>query len=1572
MKKLRGIIIAATLTLSSLIGVGTFLTQQKGNEAKEVAAANTTLYSHTLVKADFDYQYAWTSTDGNFWGNSVTVGDSYAEMQISEYWNYFKFRCTNDYYLDTISMPFSFGGDAKATLYDLNGSSKSVKIAEKTFTSSSVNLTFTGLAYKGGTEFEIDIERNPKTAAAVYGRYIYNQNFVLTGYNTINVTLDKNEGTGGISSVTATPGSAMPTISSSDLPTRAGYTFDGYWTTGTGGTKYYNADGSSARTYTDTSVTKLYAHWVAKDYTVKYNGNKPGNASSNPTNVPADETWTYDKNKNLANGPSLTGWEFAGWYKESSCSTWVGAGGQSKKNLATGGTVTIYAGWQAITYNVSYNANKPANATSSVTDLPSQATWTYDSNATLGSAPKLTGWTFGGWYKDEACTIKAGNAGQTLTKPNYTPTKNTTIPLYAKWTANTYGIVYNGNKPAKAPTNYNVTDLPAATTWTYDNNATLGSAPKLTGYEFDGWYKNPECTIKAGNAGQVLTKPNYTPTQDDSINLYAKWVFNAEVQAVVNAINGTKTCSYEDLTGQITIADDLYNDLDPLYQAVVDSEGYTHILENAKAADAVGQMIEDLGQAQDTPEWRQAVEDARDAYEDLEDKSFIPLDPIMVILTDDEAAVVVMDIINLIGDPHWTEECEDLIINAENAYDAYIDAGHPHSQIANYQTMVDARIDYDNVQLFVDKVQDITDNPFEYTEECKALIDEARRYFEEDLSEYQQNLSKTDASYYYDLLVNYENAYNAMYLIDQINDMENSEACKEKIEAARAAVDALDTEEELPLVRDDLLKELADKEAGWSVIELINAIYPMVYGEKCETAIKTARNAFDALKDDQEEYVVNYYMLLKAEEDYAAVKKVVEEVDALGDIRYDEESLEKIEHARESYTNLTEDQKALYPDYSLEDIVDYETAYEALEYIYDIGEVNYDTTSEGKIADAREFYDSLSDEQKALINADDLDVLVKSETHYSELKKKADIFVIIMLIVACLAVVGGLFFIFFLFKRRKDDEEKKNQPAKALSVAGLLPVVGLVSHYVDAPYVALYAIGGLAVLIWIAVLVLFLMKKKRVGVFTSVATEQTGATAQTIPLGSQDEITITDEKGNIFQIRFIKSFTAKLIQANDESKKYYEELKNEVLSYKDTTSRVSWHYDSINSGRNQVLKFAVRGKTLCVYFPLDADKLDDKYKVEKAESKRFEEVPCLYRIKNDRRLGYAKELIAEVCKKLGLKKGEAQNKVYVLPYEENKPLVARGLIKEQKIQVNKPSEPVVLESKVNADGDEIVVEKDAAGNIFEIRFIKSFSAKLSQASDEVKDYYNALKNYVLSYKNTNSRISWHYDAVNVGREQVLKFAVRGKTLCVYFALDADKLDEKYKVEKSESRRFSETPCLFRIKNDRRFEYSKELIDLLMKKLKIEKGKESNEDYRLPYESTKALLAKGLIKENKVSVTAKEAPHVEHVASISAEEADAKMTDEVAEEAIVEETNSKTHTGKKDIINIDTLEANFNDGDTITLEALIEKKLVAENVGYVKVLARGKLDKKFNVSLQEYSLQAAKMILLVGGTVHKVH
>jgi ribosomal protein L15 len=301
----------------------------------------------------------------------------------------------------------------------------------------------------------------------------------------------------------------------------------------------------------------------------------------------------------------------------------------------------------------------------------------------------------------------------------------------------------------------------------------------------------------------------------------------------------------------------------------------------------------------------------------------------------------------------------------------------------------------------------------------------------------------------------------------------------------------------------------------------------------------------------------------------------------------------------------------------------------------------------------------------------------------------------------------------------------------------------------------------------------------------------------------------------------------------------------------------------------------------------------------------------------------------------------------------------------------------------DADGEvteEVVGIDDATGMAIIVRYKKSFTARIIQSADESKGYYSELKNYILGYKKTTSRVSWGYDSINSGRNQLAKFVVRGKTLCLYLALNAaDYTDSKYKVEAVESKKYEDTPCLYRIKNDLRLKYAKELIDTLAEKQGLEKGDEQNEDYRLPYETTEALVEKGLIKELVTEEKYEQFMYRRSQAEVdknrrqfvSATEVNAIIDDDVAATLVEVASDKSGWSGKKGIVNIDDLSANFASGDRVTLNDLKEKGLVAKNVGYIKVLARGVLDKPLTVEANDYSLQAVKMILITGGHARKV-
>lgn len=71
---------------------------------------------------------------------------------------------------------------------------------------------------------------------------------------------------------------------------------------------------------------------------------------------------------------------------------------------------------------------------------------------------------------------------------------------------------------------------------------------------------------------------------------------------------------------------------------------------------------------------------------------------------------------------------------------------------------------------------------------------------------------------------------------------------------------------------------------------------------------------------------------------------------------------------------------------------------------------------------------------------------------------------------------------------------------------------------------------------------------------------------------------------------------------------------------------------------------------------------------------------------------------------------------------------------------------------------------------------------------------------------------------------------------------------------------------------------------------------------------------------------------------------------------------------KDIINIDVISANFKPGEYVNLETLKEHKLIGKKTTYVKVLARGYINKPLIVEADAFSIEAIKMIVLTGGRV----
>ena len=150
-----------------------------------------------------------------------------------------------------------------------------------------------------------------------------------------------------------------------------------------------------------------------------------------------------------------------------------------------------------ITYDVTWIVNEGAPP-------PTQTTVNQGGSITAPAAMTRTGYTFDGWYSDNAMT-------SSVKFPITNVTANTT--LYAKWTADlatvTYTVTWNADGGFPVPT---------LTSVIQGGSISEPNAMTKTGHTFDGWYSNTTMT-------SLVTFPITNVT--GPMTFYAKWTLNS-------------------------------------------------------------------------------------------------------------------------------------------------------------------------------------------------------------------------------------------------------------------------------------------------------------------------------------------------------------------------------------------------------------------------------------------------------------------------------------------------------------------------------------------------------------------------------------------------------------------------------------------------------------------------------------------------------------------------------------------------------------------------------------------------------------------------------------------------------------------------------------------------------------------------------------------------------------------------------------------------------------------------------------------------------------------------------------
>ena len=368
---------------------------------------------------------------------------------------------------------------------------------------------------------------------------------------------------------------------------RTGYTFEGWYTEATNGTKVNNE-------YEPTGNVELFAHWTANKYEVTFN---PGeNATVTPTSKEVTYGETYGGAEGTLPTPNKTGGRFLGWYKGETQITassivditgpvtltarWEGEvytltvnlNGGTVENSATiapitgnyGETITLPTVTAPEGYTVTLNNNYGENQTTAKKQTQRLEKWTTQDGSeitgttytfgeanetitavyvrepvTLEAPAERTGYTFDGWYTEATNGTKVDN--------QYEPTGDT--QLYAHWTANNYMVTFAPGE--------NVTVTPTSKEVTYGETYGRLPTPNKSGSTFLGWY-NGETQITADSIVEITS----------DITLTAKWE-DIIYTLTIDLNGGTvgESTTLEPLTGK-------YNETVTL-PTVTPPEGYT-------------------------------------------------------------------------------------------------------------------------------------------------------------------------------------------------------------------------------------------------------------------------------------------------------------------------------------------------------------------------------------------------------------------------------------------------------------------------------------------------------------------------------------------------------------------------------------------------------------------------------------------------------------------------------------------------------------------------------------------------------------------------------------------------------------------------------------------------------------------------------------------------------------------------------------------------------------------------------------------------------------------------------------
>ena len=370
----------------------------------------------TVSKTAYSFAGWYTSKTAGTKVDSNTLLTNASNHTLYAHWTPIKY---------TITYNYNGGSASNPTSYTIETATFSLKNPTRT------GYSFTGWSLNGAKS----LIKNVAISKGTYGNLSYVANWEALKYT---VSFNGNGGTPGQSSKTVTYNDVYRTLPSA---TRAGYTFTGWYTSASGGTKI-----DEKTTVSVASNHTLYAHWTQEKSTLNLNGVIDGKSKSSLSNFATADVYVNGKLVGSSVQDFESKYDYGTTYeiknikaKDGYTCSGVASGSKLLSGKVTGETlVSINCTTKKITVTFMRN-------TSTTDQTSSTQTFTYGVAGQTFSDKKWTrtGYYLAGWSTSRdgsvVYTTLSGVASSWINK--YSPS----ITLYAVWSQSTSYLDLNGS-----------------------------------------------------------------------------------------------------------------------------------------------------------------------------------------------------------------------------------------------------------------------------------------------------------------------------------------------------------------------------------------------------------------------------------------------------------------------------------------------------------------------------------------------------------------------------------------------------------------------------------------------------------------------------------------------------------------------------------------------------------------------------------------------------------------------------------------------------------------------------------------------------------------------------------------------------------------------------------------------------------------------------------------------------------------------------------------------------------------------------------------------------------------------